>query len=458
MRISGNKLQFNRRRRPIIPSFQYDAWAEVFLKAFFPEALWTPRRVPIFTIMTEKLGLNVVFTNRILRTNDIKGLIAFADTEFPIFDEKSGEHIIYTIPEKTVLIDISSGNTGRIRNNLTHEAVHYVFHRQFFIGLKGKGAEDIKQRKHHQISETSDIDFLEIQARAIAPRILMPKKPFFDKTKEIIDRDEYITERGLCLTLAGFFGTSFQSTNIRLKELGFNVREIDYFEFASDTTNRKAGYFQPITTESIEASDALNLFLKDREFNTMISSGRFVYQDRRFRSTVGDETIKFVLTESGTSRNCLFSRQMSNSKVYRLQTERDYERLKQDLQTELQRDASEMETFAIVCRDKLKRKHLTNSSVFAERTGIVNRNIVQQIMSKDDYVPSFNNVIAILIGLDLAHRERERLLRLSGYQLNDTELHRIFGFFLNAHIDIETANWLLEWRGYPPLGERKKNE
>lgn len=459
MRIAGNKLQYNRRWRPVIPSSQYDAWAEVFLKTFFPEILRTPQRVPIFTIMVEKMGINVMFVNRISRTNDIKGLIAFEDTEFPISDEKSGEYIVYQIPGKTALIDTSSGNSGRIRNNMAHEAIHYFFHRQFFIGLKGKRAEEIKRRKRHRISETSDIDFLEIQACAIAPRILMPKKPFLDKAKEIIDGDEYITDRDLCLTLARFFGTSYQSTNIRLKELGFNVQEIDYSEFDSDTMNRKAAYSQPITTESIELSDALNLFLKDRGFNPLISSGRFMYQGNKFCSIVGDETIKFVLPESGLSGNCLFSRQRPNSKVYRSQEGlEDYERLQQDLQAELQRDASEMETFAIACREKLKRKHMTNSSVFAERTGIINRNIVQQIMSKDDYVPSFRNVIAILIGLNLSRFEQDRLLHLAGYQLNDTELHRTYGFFLNAHIDIEKANWLLEYRGYPPLGERKKSE
>lgn len=79
-------------------------------------------------------------------------------------------------------------------------------------------------------------------------------------------------------------------------------------------------------------------------------------------------------------------------------------------------------------------------------------------MSKDDYVPSFDNIIAILIGLDLSRFEQDRLLRLAGYQLNDSKLHRIYGFCLNSHVDINTANGLLEDNGYPMLGERKKNK
>lgn len=455
-----SKLHYDGRRMPIISAREYDDWAEAFLKRYFPEALSVPKMVPILEIMEKKMDLIVSFQDRISSSNDILGFIAFDETEFPLYDEEIGENIVVSIPERTVLIDTSSGNIGRIRNNLAHEAVHYAFHRQFYItNLKKKGIEGIQSGKHRPISETSDIDFLEIQAHAIAPRILMPKRTFSIKANEIIDEDNDISDRDLCYRLAQLFGTSFQSASIRLKELGFDIEQMDYSESHSNVLNNESTQFQPVTTDFIELPDALNLFLKDKEFNALISSGHFRYQDGRFYSIDGQETIRFVLSENTPSGNCLFSRQNSNSKfLYSPKENSDYERLKKYLEAYLERDASEKETFAIVCREKLKKKHMTIPSVFAKRTAIDNRNIVQQIMSNDDYIPSFSNVIAILIGLDLSRVEQDRLLHLAGYQLNDSELHRIYDFCLSLRVDIDSANGLLEDFGHPILGERKKNK
>lgn len=440
---------------PIIRRDEYDEWAGFFLLKYCPEALSSPMQVPIEDIVSSKMNLRIVYRDHMSPQNDILGFIAFKNTNFPLFDPESNENILYSVPGRTVLIETSSGQIGRIRNSLTHEAVHYAFHRRYFmLNLLNKGMTGIQCSDNSRISETSDIDYLEIQARAIAPRILMPFEMFKAKADEFINGVPEISDLNLSRKLAQFFGVSAQSANIRLKELGYDVESITYSDVFGTTSNGSSPTLKPVTTDLIEVNDAFELFKKDLKFRSLLESGCFAYREGRFYTLDGADSIKFRLADNSLNGSCLFRSPQANTKIAGNSFD-DIESLKKGLSRYLEDSKiTKSKSFSVMCRELLENRHMKNQMTFANRTNISNKNIYYSIIEDDNYVPSLDMLVAILIGLDLSSDARDELLALAGYTLNNSELQTVYRFILDSRLDIHTANDLLVESDFPPLGER----
>ena len=74
--------------------------------------------------------------------------------------------------------------------------------------------------------------------------------------------------------------------------------------------------------------------------------------------------------------------------------------------------------------------------------------------------PSKDTVAALSIGLKLSLDEAQKLYNSAGYYLGTTEfVDRVVRFFIEESLyEIDDVNYCLEYYGYPPLGERSRDD
>lgn len=209
---------------PIIPATEYDAVAEEFLERYYPEALLKPQKVPILDIARDKLKLDVKFIP-LSEEQDIYGMTIFADGLVEIYnpDEELYEREFFK--RKTILIDpiaVEKTNMGCRNNTIAHECVHWYKHRLYYkmqqITLP-RYAKYCKCRVEQIPYDTEDENIMENHAVGIAPRILMPQKPFLEMARQL-DIEFGRDNRNEIALLADFFDVSKQSVTIRLEECG----------------------------------------------------------------------------------------------------------------------------------------------------------------------------------------------------------------------------------------------
>ena len=230
---------------PIISLEEMDDYAAKFLKEFCPEALTTPMRLNLSEMLSKK---GIVIRYAPLPDN-IFGKTYFAKDKATVFKEfENGEFFVFGDP-LTEEIEVDSGTilinfdkamelpNGAYRNTIVHEAVHWFFHSNYFELrlLLNNELTCVSCCKGERDYENDEIAWMEWQARAMAPRILMPKKMAILKWKEILEEykeeakeKEYtrsqIYEKSL-KKFSKFFDVSETSARIRLKELGMSEVE-----------------------------------------------------------------------------------------------------------------------------------------------------------------------------------------------------------------------------------------
>lgn len=217
---------------------QFDDKASEILSDFCPEALESPMAVPIEQIATEQLKLTIQ-EHRLSEDLSILGQMCFTDGLVEIYDQAEDEYREIFVKAKTMIIDPDTylkRNHGSRRNTISHECVHWLYHRRYFMALEA--LEEGRAVAHRCPVETkdeiqkevwTDEDWLEWQANGIAPRLLMPRETVEDAFQMVIDRSKKnpFVSAGLISRpkwileqFAGFYQVSQTSAAIRLTELG----------------------------------------------------------------------------------------------------------------------------------------------------------------------------------------------------------------------------------------------
>ncbi|GGE27183.1 ImmA/IrrE family metallo-endopeptidase [Streptococcus himalayensis] len=255
---------------PYISSSRYDDEAEVFLRDVYPEALAKPMPIDGFDVA---LRLDLKATPYEFDScSQVLGRTYFKSTE-----EERG-----VVSEGTVLYDTSSGNAGRRSNTIIHECFHWYKHRHYFA------LKDLLESDQSVYGDMKMARYwLERQAKAITPRILMPKKMFLKKAQALIEDWQTYSQLSylvilehVILELASFFQVSRQSAKIRLVELGFKEARgvLEYVD---------GSYLPPYTigdmelknnqTFSISLAELERLVEEDYSFTKVLHSGLYVY-------------------------------------------------------------------------------------------------------------------------------------------------------------------------------------
>lgn len=233
--------------------------AERFLRRYCPEALETPMPVPIRSIMEQQMGLNVIANIQLL--DDAYAQTIYGDEDALVMNDDGSDILITRYQRGYVLIDGQKAllrGVGAMNNTLAHEAYHWFAHRAYvdFHKLIGKQADN----SYNGTSRYSSRDILEIQAKAIAPRILMPRDTLVAKYRE--HTEENIHDR--IVSLASFFHVSYTAAAIRLSQLGLYH------------------YSSPTETLNVTPADASDIYFSDAAFRELVDTEQIVYCNNHY--------------------------------------------------------------------------------------------------------------------------------------------------------------------------------
>jgi len=226
---------------PHICRESFDDEAVAFLRKYYPEALGEPMAVPILRVARQRLKLRVV-ERRLSEDFSVLGQMCFTNGVEDIYDKENDEYRPYKVRFGTMIIDpdtIAKRNEGCKNNTIAHECFHWHKHRDYHIAVSVvapkkplKIISDTREYDESDKGNWTDNDWMEWQARGIAPRILMPPKQFDTMVTHFIEEFKYADipsyfrlDYFVINKLAEFFEVSKQSAGIRLEERGYYLRE-----------------------------------------------------------------------------------------------------------------------------------------------------------------------------------------------------------------------------------------
>lgn len=473
---------------PYVYSKDLDAHAEKFLKKYCPKALETPMPLPIKEVL-EAMCLTVHLAPL---PEGIFGRTYFNDATVEIYDQK--RNIISTdIEEGTILVDpdvFFMRNIGSVNNTIIHECVHWDKHYKFFElqklinpELTSISCAVVEEYKKDSGGLSEELAWMEWQANAIAPKILIPAKTGRAKLNEILNRltrassisRAYIMELAIS-EFADFFKVSTMAAKIRAVELGF--------EQAAGVFNFVDGKYYPPFSFSKGSLKKDQTFIIDRN-NTIIESifnpdlaedfkaGRFIHaggmvviNDPKYVA-INNETAE--LTEyalAHVDECCLvFDRKTRVSTNYddsfyricflcrdadsKSFVEASFNRNEGKNEDVLKR-AREMATIAAEAKRvsdilaevpssfcgtldyHIERRKYTNEKM-EERTGISSR-MIQDYRKKKDIKPTLQSVLALCIGLNLHPSFSYDLIAKAGYNImTASEENLIYRYLIDNH-------------------------
>ena len=227
---------------PRISRREFDKEAVKFLEKYYPEALKHPMAVPILYVARHRMGLRVV-EKRLTEDFSVLGQMCFTSGLTEIYDKEDGYKIVKARCG-TMIIDpdtVAMRNEGCKNNTIAHEAFHWHKHKDYHIAVSvvdTQKALNIRTsfEKYDESNKPncSDEEWMEWQARGIAPRILMPPEQFDEMVNlyikghstEVGMNGSWNLHRAVVNSLSDFFQVSKQSAEIRLHERGYSLRNI----------------------------------------------------------------------------------------------------------------------------------------------------------------------------------------------------------------------------------------
>ena len=329
---------------PILYKEQYDKEAQEFLNACgmldkFRNPSWIdPAEV------ARKLGLKY---RELALTGDrsVLGRIYMYGSDVKLYNWDKGDYDNEPthIEAGTLVIDPYADEEmpeGARNNTIIHECYHWLRHRKAFALFRicNPDISSIEyMREFHAVDESDAVIWMERQARAMAPRILMPSVAFKVKTEELIKvikdlepNATYVEWLQFVVTeLSKFFHTSTISVQIRLIEMGYTQaiginNWVDGHWVPAHSVYR-AESIEPTQTFTISDGDALYQSVVDPELRKLLETGQYVYVENHFvRNSdayiTWSETGRMMLTPYARSHmeECaiIFNREVLSGKHY----------------------------------------------------------------------------------------------------------------------------------------------
>ena len=474
---------------PYVYSKDLDAHAEKFLKKYCPKALETPMPLPIKEVL-EAMCLTV---HHAPLPDGVFGRTYFNNATVDIYD-RDRNVVSADIEEGTILVDpdvFFMRNIGSVNNTIIHECVHWDKHYKFFELQKLVNPEltsiscaVVEEYKKGAGGLSEELAWMEWQANAIAPKILIPAKTGRAKLSELLytlsrafPSDSKASIMQLAISeFADFFKVSTMAAKIRAIELGFdqaagvfNYVDGQYYPPFSFTK----GSLKKDQTFIIDRNNAIIESLFNQDLAEDFKAGRFIHaggmmvindpkyvvvQNERAELTeyalahVDECCLVFDRTTRVSShyddsfyRICFLCRD-ADSKSF---VEAKFNP-KEGKNEDVQKRAREMA--AIVAEAKrvsdilaevpssfcgtldyhVKRRGYTNEKM-EERTGISSR-MIQDYRNKKDAKPTLQSVLALCIGLNLHPSFSYDLINKAGYNIMAAnEEYLIYRYLIDNH-------------------------
>lgn len=185
--------------------------AERFLMQYCREALEQPQVVPIRQIAEEKMGINLIVDKSLSDDLSIFGETVFVDSDVGVLTDGEPEQL--HCKAGTILLEpdvLMVRTMGSYNFTLAHEVYHWYAHRAYMLLRMANAKQESAVQQcyvYNNGSSRTPAALAEIQANAVAARILMPRRAVVRKYKEL--QEKYGTaEEMMVADLAIFFEAS----------------------------------------------------------------------------------------------------------------------------------------------------------------------------------------------------------------------------------------------------------
>lgn len=446
--------------------------AERFLMQYCRKALEQPQAVPIRQIAEEKMGIRLIVDKSLSDDLSIFGETVFADSDVDVLADGEPEQLY--CKAGTILLDpdvLMMRNMGSYNFTLAHEVYHWYAHRAYMLlRMENAGQEYAKQGSavqqcyvYNNGSSRTPAALAEIQANAVAARILMPRRAVVRKYREL-QKKYGAAEEMIIADLAIFFEVSKQAMRIRLEELGVMVDTVP----------------QPEKLRRIDRITLFDAFSTDKNLRWLLVSGTYRYADgyivKNKPQYVENETLTEYAIEHLEECTLEFKavRNQGAAEDALLQRYEDYDLIADSEgaveEEDLKQKKLQFERFLIEeANDDLAPPEKTFCEMLApylERFGTgddfeiktgVRRVKLKQFRDGKLNNPEVRTVVAICVGLDLDIEQTMEMLRSAGHILLNTREHWAYKFIMTCceGMEIEERNAILIALGVRPLGSRK---
>lgn len=484
---------------PYISADQLDDYAEAFLRKYCYRAIESPMPLPI----DEILGVMRLKKFYAPLPDNVFGRTYFKSPaeEIEVFSDDMTKQYRTAITAGTILVNpfvFFMRNVGSQNNTIIHECVHWELHRRFFELQKLLNTEsdciscEAVEKYDKADGETeSAINWMEWQANAIAPRILMPKKAAKIKITETMrqvrnrhphDKESIIMEE-VITEVAEFFNVSYVAAKIRAIDLGYDIAEgtkvfvdgryLPPFSFKRGVLKRNQTFIVDLRSAVIEST--INPHLAE-----MVNSGSVVYANCMYclndpKYIEKNENGTPILTEYALEhvdeccfvfdrhnrvnksyddsyyRECFLCRDIDSTTAVEASYNEDYEdnQNKKKRADEIKKTregfADIMEVMKKLPHDfpetlsyHIKRKKLTNEEL-AYRSKISAKSIGQY--RREEANIQKPRVMALCIGLNLYPDFCYDLLEKAGHTLRAIPEDMAYRFLINGHTDENIDEW-----------------
>lgn len=282
---------------PYIKPENLEERAQRILRQYYPEALTGTDPVDPY-ILAQRMGLTV-HKHAIVEDGSIFGQIYFHDTITELYSRKQGKMRKGRVAANTVVIDKNATILQAMRSEkitVAHECVHFALHRKAFE-LERLCNENFTKIQCQTTGDISGIDresetsWMEWQANALAPRLVMPYEAFKKKAEEVIlDTMSEVGESELIEVLeevidrlAAYFDVPRAAAKARMVEVGYEEARGTYTyidgRYVRPYRTSKRGLVSENTTFCVPADFAGIAMITKPELYTRVREGRYQYVD-----------------------------------------------------------------------------------------------------------------------------------------------------------------------------------
>ena len=491
---------------PIISRDDFDKEATRFLEKYYPKGLEEPVPVPIRQI-AQGMQLRIEEDTRLSEELSVFGIVVFEDGNIvgpnkEILIRKAKRGTMYIDPrvyyEKTY---------GTVNSTIAHECYHWYRHQPYHALMKMIGAKDdvgkviqcAIQSNNKDTKKWKAIDWLEWQANGVAPYILMPSQTCKTVIDTLLNEHVYSaheSERSYGLEtvidqVAEYYGVSRQVAKTRMHQLGYTIVEgvytcinghyVPQFTFDPASLGKNQTY-------TLSATDLFKAYCCNKDFRTLVDSGRVVYVDGHLCTNKPEYVVpgqdgtchmtKYALAHVDeccfvfdigyaydskyqglknytqflaktdvqlTARECSYDPKNEHNKALNALMDNAAQR-SNALRRYL---GSFAETLVQLMKErKISNKILADLSLVGEKT-------IQRLRNDEEYSTTKQTVLGLCVGLSLSPAEAEDLFDKADFKLNPKKTEDyIYKCVLGACAtnSVYAVNEMLVAHGVPPIG------
>ena len=279
---------------PYLYATDLDVEAEKFLNKYYPDALKTPMPLPI-DMLLDNMGLTRVYA---ALPDNIFGRTYFSDATIELCDTDGSNTREEHIPAGTITINpniVFMRNIGSANNTVVHECVHWDRHYNFFElqkilnpDIKAISCEVVEEYSPKSEGIEKELKWMEWQANALAPRILVPTSTAKQKLTAILnslstaypEQSPAARMELAILQLSEFYKVSVILAKMRAIEMGFDDAEgtsvyINGRYFPAYSFRR--GALKKNQTFVIDEQNAVYLFNVNTVLREMLQANQIIY-------------------------------------------------------------------------------------------------------------------------------------------------------------------------------------